>query len=187
MSAHSASRNTPPPDDNALVTLVLGGARSGKSAFAELEVSRTDLPAFYIATAEAGDWEMVERIERHRERRGADWTTIEEPLALAETLATWISPERAVLVDCLTLWLANLMATRRSVREEIEVVRQVLRKASGPVFLVSNEVGLGIVPDNALARQFRDEAGIMNRRIADTAGRVVFIAAGLPLTLKGSS
>ncbi len=187
MSAHSALRNTPSPDGNALVALVLGGARSGKSAFAELEVSRTDLPAFYIATAEARDSEMAERIERHRMRRGADWTTIEEPLELAEALATWISPERAVLVDCLTLWLANLMAARRPIGEEVEVVCHVLREASGPVVLVSNEVGLGIVPDNALARQFRDEAGTMNRRIAATAGRVVFVAAGLPLTLKGPS
>ncbi len=184
MSAHSASRNTPPPDGNALVSLVLGGARSGKSAFAEREVSRTELPAFYIATAEARDSEMAERIERHQMRRGADWTTIEEPLELAQALATWISPERAVLVDCLTLWLANLMAARHPIGEEVEVVCHVLREASGPVVLVSNEVGQGIVPDNALARQFRDEAGIMNRQIAATAGRVVFVAAGLPLILK---
>ena len=187
MSAYSTSRNIPSPDCNALVTLVLGGARSGKSAFAEGEVSRTGLPAFYIATAEARDSEMMERIEQHRIRRGAEWTTIEEPLDLAEALATWISPERTVLVDCLTLWLANLMAARHPIGEEVEAVCDILRKAGGTVVLVSNEVGLGIVPDNALARRFRDEAGTMNRRVAATAGRVVFVAAGLPLTLKGPS
>ena len=185
MTAAPASRRTPCADGNASVTLVLGGARSGKSAFAEQQAVGTGLPAFYIATAEARDAEMAERIERHRARRGADWTTIEEPLELAGALDAWIAPQRVVLVDCLTLWLANLMAARHAIEDEMDVVCHMLRDADGPVVLVSNEVGLGIVPDNTLARRFRDEAGTMNRRIAAVASRVVFVAAGLPLVMKG--
>ncbi len=184
MPRSTAQRDTPPPDGNERVTLVLGGARSGKSALAEREIARTGLPAFYIATAEVHDAEMAERIERHRMRRGSDWTTIEEPLDLAGALDSWIGPTRAVLVDCLTLWLANLMAARHGIADEVGVLCQILGRADGPVVLVSNEVGCGIVPDNALARRFRDEAGTMNQRIAACAGRVVLVAAGLPLELK---
>ena len=170
---------------NAGVCLVLGGARSGKSLFAERQIEATGLAACYIATAEARDAEMTERIRRHRKRRGDTWTTVEEPLYLADALDNAISPETAVLVDCLTIWLANVMASGHSPERDIDGLLRVLGKATGQVVLVSNEVGLGIVPENALAREFRDEAGIMHQRIAATAGRVIFVTAGLPLVLKG--
>ena len=170
---------------NAGVCLVLGGARSGKSLFAERQIEATGLDACYIATAEAHDAEMTERIRRHRQRRGDAWKTVEEPLRLADALDNAMSPGSAVLVDCLTMWLANVMASGRSPERDIDGLFRVLGKATGQVVLVSNEVGMGIVPENALARDFRDEAGAMHQRIAAIAGRVIFVAAGLPLVLKG--
>ncbi len=170
---------------NAGVCLVLGGARSGKSLFAERQIEATGLAACYIATAQAHDAEMAERIRRHRQRRGDTWTTVEEPLHLAEALDNAMSPETAVLVDCLTIWLANVMTSGHSPEREIDGLLHVLGKATGQVVLVSNEVGMGIVPENALARKFRDEAGVMHQRIAAIAGRVIFVATGLPLVLKG--
>jgi adenosylcobinamide kinase/adenosylcobinamide-phosphate guanylyltransferase len=165
-------------------TLVLGGARSGKSTFAERLVCDSGLARVYVATGEAGDTEMRERIDHHRERRGGDWQTIEEPLALAETLAREARAERAILVDCLTLWLSNLMHANRDIEAESGRLSAVLRGAPGLLVLVSNEVGLGLVPETPLGRAFRDAQGRLNQAIAGVADNVVFIAAGLPLWLK---
>jgi adenosylcobinamide kinase/adenosylcobinamide-phosphate guanylyltransferase len=159
----------------------LGGARSGKSRHAEALIERAGLPALYLATAEARDDEMEERIARHRTRRGAFWTTLEEPLELVNALLGATQP---VLVDCLTLWLANLLEAKRDIGFEIERLVSALPRLAVPVTLVANEVGLGIVPDNALAREFRDQAGRLNQSIAAIAAPVIFVAAGLPLILK---
>ena len=186
MSTAAASARAPRtrPGGNPLVCLVLGGARSGKSAFAEEAAAASGRELVYIATAEAGDDEMARRIARHRARRGAGWTTLEEPLALAETLAAQAGEGRAVLVDCLTLWLANALAAGRSPEAEGDRLAAALAAVCGPVVLVANEVGQGIVPANAQARRFRDHAGILNRKVAAAAGRVVFVVAGLAQTLK---
>lgn len=165
-------------------TLVLGGARSGKSTYAESLLAHG--PALYVATGQAFDDEMAERIRLHRDRRGPLWDTVEEPLALAEVLDRVLAPGRPVLVDCLTLWLSNLMHAGRDVDAETARLCEVLRAAAGPVVLVSNEVGLGLVPDNRLARDFRDHQGRVNQRVAQVCSRVVFVAAGLPLFLKGA-
>lgn len=166
----------------ARVTLVLGGARSGKSAHAEALVAAEPGTPVYIATGEAGDAEMRDRIAQHRRRRGEGWRTVEEPLDLVGALRD--NAGNPVLVDCLTLWLANLMAADRDPDAEIETLVATLADLTGPVVLVANEVGLGIVPDNALARAFRDHAGRLNQAVAATGDRVVLVAAGLPLTLK---
>lgn len=163
-------------------TLVLGGARSGKSRHAEALIATAPPPWLYIATAEIRDDEMRERVAAHRERRGGDWQTREEPLALASCLA---DAGRPALVDCLTLWLSNLMHAERDIAAETNGLLAALARRAAPTVLVANEVGLGIVPENALARRFRDEAGRLNQRIAAAAGSVVFLAAGLPLVLKG--
>lgn len=163
------------------ITLILGGARSGKSRLAESLVLRGG-SALYLATAQVHDDEMAERIAKHRNRRGAQWLTVEEPCDIARIIAT---AERPVLVDCLTLWLTNLLLAERDIPAETETLLVTLDRASVPVVLVANEVGLGIVPDNALARAFRDHAGIVNQRVASIADLVLFVAAGLPLTLKG--
>ena len=184
VAAPQGDSGATPDAGNPLVCLILGGARSGKSAVAEGEVARTGLPAVYVATARAGDGEMAERIAAHRARRDAAWTTIEEPLALAEAVAAQTGPGRAVLVDCLTLWLANLLADGRDAAAERERLAGVLEEADGPVVLVSSEVGQGIVPDNALARRFRDEAGLLHQRAAAAAGRVLLVTAGLARNLK---
>jgi len=164
------------------LTLVLGGARSGKSAYAERLLAGTKTRV-YLATAEAHDAEMAERIRRHRARRGDNWTTLEEPLDIARALSA-AAGSRPVLVDCLTLWLSNLIAAGRDVERETDALIDALARREGSVIFVANEVGLGIVPENALARLFRDHAGRLNQRLAARAQRVLFIAAGLPLTLK---
>ena len=169
------------------LTLVLGGARSGKSRHAEALIEASGDAALYVATAEPRDDEMRARIAAHRARRGTRWTTREETLALAVALAEEARPGRAVLVDCLTLFLSNVLLAGRDVVAEIDALIAVLRRIDGPVVLVANEVGLGIVPDNALAREFRDHAGRLNQEIAALADRVVFIAAGLPLVLKDAN
>ena len=165
------------------VTLVLGGARSGKSAYAE-RLIEIHGPGLYVATAEAGDAEMSERIRRHQERRGGSWTTVEEPLDLAGALKTTAAPGIAVLVDCLTLWLSNLMEAGKNVDAESAGLCETLKDAKGPVVLVSNEVGMGIVPENALSRAFRDHQGRLNQAVAEAADRVVFVVAGTPLVFK---
>ncbi len=166
------------------LTLVLGGARSGKSRFAEQLVAAFPGRRVYLATAEPGDAEMAARIAEHRARRAGDWATIEEPVALPERVAALSRPGAAILVDCLTLWLANVMAADRDATAEGRRLMETLPGLAGPVVFVSNEVGLGIVPDNALARRFRDEAGRLNQQIAAACQRVHFLAAGLPITLK---
>jgi len=167
-------------------TLVLGGARSGKSAFAERLVAESGLDCVYLATAAAGDEEMRARIARHRADRGDRWRTVEEPLAITDALAREASPDRAIVVDCLTLWLSNLMHGDRDVAHETEQLVAALRAVASPVVLVSNEVGLGIVPDTPLGRRFRDAQGRLNQSVAAVVGNVVFMAAGLPLWLKRS-
>jgi adenosylcobinamide kinase/adenosylcobinamide-phosphate guanylyltransferase len=166
------------------LTLVLGGARSGKSAHAESLVMGGAPPWLYVATAEAHDDEMTARIAAHRARRGTDWRTIEAPRDIAEVVAG-APGGGAILVDCLTLWLSNLMLADADVETEIDRLDDALARAQVPVVLVSNEVGLGIVPDNALARRFRDAQGRLNQRVASRADRVVLMVAGLPLVVKG--
>jgi adenosylcobinamide kinase/adenosylcobinamide-phosphate guanylyltransferase len=165
------------------VTLVLGGARSGKSTFAE-ELAARRGPGVYLATGAAGDAEMAERIRLHRERRGPAWRTVEEPLDLVAALTRHAAPGHAVLVDCLTLWLSNLMGAGRDVAAETARLTGALPRLRGPVVFVSNEVGLGIVPDNALARAFRDHAGRLHQTVSEAAGLVVFMVAGLPMVVK---
>ena len=163
------------------LTLVLGGARSGKSRYAESLIG--ERRASYIATAEVGDGEMAERVRLHRARRGRQWTTHEAPLDLASTLAA-CAPQGPMLVDCLTLWLSNLLLATRDIAAEQTALLRCLEALPSPAVLVANEVGLGIVPDNALARAFRDHAGRLNQAVAAAADRVIFVAAGLPLVLK---
>ena len=167
------------------VTLVLGGARSGKSRYAEGLVESRANGCIYLATATIGDSEMAERVARHQARRGGRWQTVEEPLDLVGVLHRCSRSGDAVLVDCLTLWLTNLLFAGRDPEAEARHLVAALPVLEGPVVFVSNEVGLGIVPDNALARQFRDDAGRLNQAVAAAAQSVVFMAAGLPLTLKG--
>ena len=168
------------------ITLVLGGARSGKSAFAERFVEASGLKPVYLATGRAFDGEMEMRIAEHRSRRGDLWRTVEAPLDLGAAIAAEAKADSAVLVDCLTLWLTNLMLAEGDIADECQRLVEGLRlHEGGPLVLVSNEVGLGIVPDNAMARAFRDHAGRLHQDIAAVAHRVVFVAAGLPLTLKG--
>ena len=167
--------------------LVLGGARSGKSRHAEALVTAAGpAPWAYIATAEAGDDEMRARIAEHQARRGAGWVTLEAPLDLCGALMAGAEAGSAVLVDCLTLWLANLMAADRDPEAEQQALVMTLAAVAqqAPVVLVSNEVGLGIVPDNALARTFRDAAGRLNQAVAAACDHAVFMAAGLPMVLK---
>lgn len=166
------------------LVLVTGGARSGKSAFAERVVRESGLERLYVATSEARDGEMAERIARHRAERGEGWRTLEVPIALADALAAEAGPGRIVLVDCLTLWLTNVMLAERPVEAESEALIAALAAAAGPIVLVSNEVGLGIVPDTPLGRRFRDAQGRLNRRVAEIATDAFFVAAGCPLRLK---
>jgi adenosylcobinamide kinase / adenosylcobinamide-phosphate guanylyltransferase len=165
-------------------TLVLGGARSGKSRHAETLVARLAPPWLYVATAQPLDDEMAARIAAHRARRGADWDTVEAPRDLAGVVAT-APPDRAILVDCLTLWLSNLMLADADLAAETDRLDGAIARAAGPIVLVSNEVGFGIVPDNALARRFRDAQGVLNQRMAARAECVVLMVAGLPLVVKG--
>ncbi len=169
------------------LTLILGGARSGKSRFAEALIERAAAYGTYCATAEPKDDEMAGRIAAHRAQRGAFWHTIEAPLAVADTIAAAANPERPLLVDCLTLWLSNLLMAGAPIDEEFATLRAALRDAAGPIVLVANEVGLGLVPETPLGRHFRDAAGRLNQDIAALADRVVFVAAGLPLVLKEAS
>ena len=169
------------------VTLVLGGARSGKSRHAEAMVESQPGPCVYLATAQAGDREMAARIAAHRARRGGRWSTVEEPLDVVAALSGACGPDRAVLVDCLTLWLSNLLGAERPVAAECGRLLTALPELAGPVVFVSNEVGQGVVPDNALARAFVDHAGRLHQDLAAAAQRVVFMTAGLPRHLKSIS
>ncbi len=163
-------------------TLVLGGARSGKSAYAEALLEGR--PSLYLATGQALDGEMAERIDHHRRRRGSAWSTLEEPVELPDALDNVLRPDRPVLVDCLTMWISNLMLAERDVERALGRLCEVLAQPAGPVVLVSNEIGMGLVPDNPMGRRFRDHQGRVNQRVAAICHRVVFVAAGLPLVLK---
>jgi len=165
------------------LTLVLGGARSGKSRYAEALVTRLPAPWVYVATAQVFDEEMRARIAEHRDRRAPGWRTVEAPLGLAAALRD--AGDASVLVDCLTLWLSNLMLGDADLAAAVTALEAALERGT-PTVLVSNEVGLGIVPDNPLARRFRDEAGRLHQRLAARAGRVVFMVAGLPMFVKGT-
>ncbi|MDQ1080694.1 bifunctional adenosylcobinamide kinase/adenosylcobinamide-phosphate guanylyltransferase [Pseudoroseomonas cervicalis] len=164
-------------------TLVLGGARSGKSRHAEGLIARHPAPWAYLATAEAWDAEMRARIAEHQARRDSRWQTLNVPLDLPVALAE--AGPRPALVDCLTLWLTNLMLGEHDIGAATDALEAALAARAAPTVLVANEVGLGIVPENALARRFRDAAGVLNQRLAARAARVHFVAAGLPLVLKG--
>ncbi|MBI5524560.1 MAG: bifunctional adenosylcobinamide kinase/adenosylcobinamide-phosphate guanylyltransferase [Desulfarculus sp.] len=174
-------------------TLILGGAKSGKTALA-LRLAQTLAPSqgrlVYIATAQALDGEMTGRIRRHQEERGPRWTTLEEPLDLPGALAQAGGPGDVLLVDCLTLWLSNLLTCAGLEAGAVEARAGELCRAvaacQASVILVANEVGLGIVPDNALARAFRDQAGWLNQNLAQVCQNVILVAAGLPLALKGA-
>ena len=168
-------------------TFILGGARSGKSTFAVRLVAESALERVFVATATPSDEEMRERIARHRTDRGDGWTTIEEPLKLVDVLRRESRGGRAVLVDCLTLWLSNLMFADRDVERETSALADLVRGSSAPLVLVSNEVGLGIVPMTPLGRRFRDAQGRLNQMVAAAAPNVALIAAGLPLWLKGAA
>ena len=173
------------------LTLVLGGARSGKSRHAEALVLGHaevigELPV-YIATAEAGDDEMAARIAKHQARRGSRWRSEEAPLALAEAITGCAGTGQPILIDCLTLWLSNILLAERDIAAETAGLLECLARALEPVVCVANEVGLGIVPEHSLGRSFRDHAGRLNQQITERAGRVDFIAAGLPITLKQPS
>lgn len=167
------------------LSLVIGGARSGKSAFAEGLVTGTGRPRRYIATAEAWDDEMRARIAQHRADRGAGWITAEAPLDLCGAL-TAAGSDEVVLVDCATLWLTNHLLAEHDLGAEAASLMAALAASAAPVVIVSNEVGWSIVPENALARRFRDEQGRLNQRLAQAAGLVVTVIAGLPMVLKGT-
>ncbi|MBB5686506.1 bifunctional adenosylcobinamide kinase/adenosylcobinamide-phosphate guanylyltransferase [Sphingobium boeckii] len=171
---------SPPPH----ILFILGGARSGKSRYAQQRAEQLEGDLVYIATAQAWDDEMTARIARHQDDRGPRWATLEAPLALAAAIDAEGRSGRALLIDCLTLWASNLIFAERDAEAETVRLLDALRGAPCPVILVSNEVGLGIVPDNALARRFRDVAGIINQAVAAAADEAVFIAAGLPIKLK---
>ena len=171
---------------NAISTLVLGGAASGKSVYAEELVLRLPGAPVYIATAQGFDDEMVDKIAAHRRRRGDTWTTVEEPFDLPDAIRETGQRNTAVLVDCLTLWLTNIMATERDIADETDKLVAAIEAVEGRIVLVSNEIGLGLVPENDFTRHFRNLHGTLNQSVAAAVDRAVFIAAGLPLTLKGA-
>lgn len=168
--------------------LILGGARSGKSVLAEQHARDSALEVVYVATAEARDDEMVERIHHHRERRPSHWICIEEPVKLAAVLQQHAAVHRCIIVDCLTLWLSNLLAAGEELFElERDALLDVIEGLPGRTIFVSNEVGLGIVPMGELTRRFCDESGRLHQAVAQRCERVTFVTAGLPMILKGNS
>ncbi|MBW8337800.1 bifunctional adenosylcobinamide kinase/adenosylcobinamide-phosphate guanylyltransferase [Stutzerimonas stutzeri] len=171
-----------------MLELILGGARSGKSRFAERLAAESGLAVTYIATSQALDGEMTERIAHHRERRPVQWSLVEEPLQLARVLREQAAPQRCLLVDCLTLWLTNLLMLEDAARlaEARDALLECLPELPGRIILVSNETGLGVVPLGELTRRYVDEAGWLHQAVADRAQRVTFMVAGLPMTLKGA-
>ncbi|HEX2083619.1 MAG TPA: bifunctional adenosylcobinamide kinase/adenosylcobinamide-phosphate guanylyltransferase [Xanthomonadaceae bacterium] len=170
-------------------TLILGGARSGKSALAERLARESGLDVVYIATAQAGDDEMAARIARHRSDRPPHWRTVEAPLALADALRAYASADVFVVVDCLTLWLSNLLCADDAAlcHRERDALLDAWPQLSGRVLLVSNETGLGVVPAGALTRRFVDETGRLHQQLAGSCEQVLFVVAGLPMALKGDA
>lgn len=168
-------------------TLILGGVRSGKSRLAELLATQTALPVTYIATATADDDEMQKRIATHRQHRPSDWVLIEEPLQLGQTVADTSATENCLIVDCLTLWLTNLILTEeeRLLEQQIDLLLSALPNVTGEIILVANETNMGVVPMGELSRRYCDEAGILHQRIAQQCDRVILTVAGLPHVLKG--
>jgi adenosylcobinamide kinase/adenosylcobinamide-phosphate guanylyltransferase len=168
------------------IVLITGGARSGKSKYAESRSKKLGERLLYVATAEASDEEMAERIAEHRKRRGEQWRTIEEPVELAEALMLQRGKTDCALVDCLTLWLSNLLLRRdeEHATQKVEELLGILPALDFHVFLVSNEIGWGIVPNNPLGRKFRDLTGWANQRVAEAAGEVVLMIAGIPMIVK---
>jgi adenosylcobinamide kinase / adenosylcobinamide-phosphate guanylyltransferase len=164
--------------------LVLGGARSGKSRIALQLAESASTDRTYVATAQAFDEEMRQRIAQHRAERDGSWRTLDAPLDLAQSVRERTGPDQAVLVDCLTLWLSNIVLAGRDAADEGDRLAQSVREARGPLILVSNEVGHGIVPSTPLGRSFRDDQGRLNQRIAEVCDAVVFVAAGCPILLK---
>ncbi len=182
-------RDTPLLSARPQLELILGGARSGKSRFAEQQVNSSELECVYIATAQALDAEMAERIRLHREQRSGFAQLIEEPIYLAQTIAEQMRPDRCLLIDCLTLWLTNILLHDDATvfARERELLLQVLARAEGRILLVSNEVGQGVVPADALSRRFVDESGRLHQQLAQLSQRVIFVVAGLPQILKGTT
>jgi adenosylcobinamide kinase/adenosylcobinamide-phosphate guanylyltransferase len=174
---------------NFRLALILGGARSGKSSYALHLAEGFPLPRLFVATCEPRDADMQARIDNHQQERGPDWETREACLDLPDFLAAPLEGYGVILVDCLTMWLSNLMlqegATSAGIQAAGERLAQVLAAARAPTILVSNEVGLGIVPDNPLAREFRDQAGWLHQKVAEVADLVVLVVAGLPVEIKG--
>lgn len=179
-------------------TLVIGGARSGKSAYAERLAVASQKRIVYIATAQAGDDEMKSRIEHHRERRDVSWTTVEEAIELARVIEKHSGPDTLILVDCLTVWLSNLVFSEAGIYPEVGIIEpppafqyqrallvKALENAKGSVILVSNEIGQGVIPQGAISRWFVDESGRLNQDVATACERAVLIVAGLPVVLKG--
>lgn len=163
---------------------ITGGARSGKSSFALKEASGISGEKAYIATAEALDEEMRERIEQHKNQRGKDWDTYEEPLRISDVIKKIESRYDVIVVDCLTMWISNIMNAGLSIEIEIENFISSLATHNSSVYIVSNEVGMGIVPENEIARRFRDVAGTLNQKVAKVADEVYFVIAGIPLRIK---
>lgn len=169
--------------------LILGGARSGKSGFAAQLAQESGLPVLFIATAQATDAEMAQRIHQHQTSRPAHWHLLEEPLHLGQHLQSHLHPDRFVLVDCLTVWLTNLLMAEDPalLHAEQHALLQAVTQAAGPLVLVGNETGMGIVPMGEITRRFVDENGRMHQQLAHTCSRVTLMVAGLPLVLKGTS
>jgi adenosylcobinamide kinase / adenosylcobinamide-phosphate guanylyltransferase len=170
--------------NNGKITFILGGSRSGKSSFSIKSASKLQGSKAFIATAQALDDEMNDRIERHKQERSAAWKTFEEPIALPQIIIDNGNRYDVILIDCLTLWLSNLIMNDTDVESAIESMLSALETCSSSLFVVSNEVGMGIVPENALARRFRDLSGTLNRRVAEISDEVYLITAGLPLKIK---
>jgi len=166
--------------------LILGGAKSGKSTYAETLVAAYPAPHIYVATAQILDEEMAQRVQIHQKRREGSWETVESPYALVKTLGTFQGRPNAVLVDCITLWLSNLMlqSSNEDPMKAVNDLVDFIKTVAFPLFLVSNEVGGGIVPDHPLARRFRDLAGLTNQQLAASCPAVTLVVAGLPLRLK---
>ena len=167
------------------LTLILGGARSGKSAFALDQASRNTGAKAFVATAQPFDNEMSLRIENHKKERSSDWVTFEEPVKLADVIREMDISHRVILIDCLTLWTSNVMLAKLDFPQEVErLITALLERSSTPIYIVTNEVGLGLVPETALGRMYRDNLGMLNRRVAEISSKVYLLVTGIPLIIK---